>query len=345
MYGKMRKNSKLIYLGVLVGLAVAGCSTGGVQSKNRLDYLKANSVNPLELPPDLTRTTSVNQTNQLLSQYEQQKNNIGRAQNVLASSDSVRLERAGSQRWISTSLPADLVWTRANQLFREVGLPIEVSNPRAGLLESGWVENRADVPDTFIRKLLSSTLGAIFSSPTRDKFKLRLEPSNGRTLVYITHYGMKDQQEKYGDTYTWVDRPRDPELEAEMLSRLMAKLGATNTQEHNVKNAVQVTPTNGGVRINRPANYVFPQVGSLLDDGAVFKVESQNSNTGEYHVVQRDATKKTGSALAFWKKREPVTYRFNIRVVANGNSTMVYIDSLDGYTTEDIIKRLQTNFY
>ncbi len=346
----MKKNKNSLICGVLaLSVVVAGCSTGDIQSRGRLDYLQSSSVNPLELPPDLVASqnrTGSNRATQLLSEYQKEVNSRGNLSNrVLASSSDVRLERSGNQRWISTSLPADIVWTRSVQLFQELGLPIAVQNPEAGILESGWAENRADVPDSFIRQLLKKALDNMFSAPTRDKFKLRLERNGKNVLVYITHYGMKDKTTGSDDEFhTWVDRPRDPELEAEMLSRLMVKLGATSTQEYKQRSTIQFNQEGNRLVVNRPVESIWPQVGSLLDDGANFKVESQNSNSNSYVVLQKDPTKKTGSRLAFWKARQPVYYRFNVTVTPQGKGqTAITIQPLDSRPTADIINQLRIN--
>lgn len=348
----MKYNKALI--GGLAGLIVlSGCSTNSIQPKGRLDYLQASSVNPLELPPDLvgrgSNVDSNNRTTQMLSDYQKQANNQNNMTNrVLVSSDAVRVERSGETRWIVTTLPAEYVWSRSVQLFQEVGLAVEIQNPEAGILESGWAENRADVPDSWIRQLLKSAMDNVFSSPTRDKFRIRLERGGkGEVLVYVTHYGMKDQASgRDNEFHTWIDRPRDPELEAEMISRLVAKLGVANPKEVNNTNAMIMDETANGVVINRPLETVWVQVGNVLDDGATFKVESQNSQEYSYVVLQRDPNKTKGGGIKFWQEKEPVYYRFNVKMTADGkNRTAINIESLDGKPKDEIMQRLRTNLH
>lgn len=348
----MKYNKALI--GGLAGLIVlSGCSTNSIQPKGRLDYLQASSVNPLELPPDLVgrsgNVDSNNRTTQMLSDYQKQVNNRNNLSNrVLVSSDAVRIERSGETRWIATTLPAEYVWSRSVQLFQEVGLPIEIQNPEAGILESGWAENRADVPDSWIRQLLKSTMDSVFSSPTRDKFRIRLERgSKGEVLVYVTHYGMKDQTSgRDNEFHKWVDRPRDSELEAEMISRLAAKLGVANPKEVKNANSMVMDETSNGVVINRPLESVWVQVGNVLDDGATFKIESQNSRDHSYMVLQRDPNKTKGGGIKFWQEKESIYYRFKVTMNAHGkNSTAINIESLDGMPKDEIMQRLRTSLH
>lgn len=345
------------YNNVLIGsvaslIVLAGCSTSSIQPKGRLDYLNATSVNPLELPPDLVGQSNVDtnsRATQMLSDYQRQAENRNDVSSrVLVSSDAVKIERAGDVRWIVTTLPAEYVWSRAVQVFQEVGLPIEIQNPEAGILESGWAENRADVPDSFIRQLLKSAMDNVFSAPTRDKFRIRLERGQkGEILVYVTHYGMKDQTSgRDNEFHTWVDRPRDSELEAEMISRLVAKLGVQNPKEIQRTNAIIVSEINNGMDVNRPLSTIWPQVGNILDDGATFKVESQDSQNHSYVVLQRDPNKMKGSRFAFWKDREAVYYRFNVQLTSTGkDSTAIRIESMDGESMNQLMDRLRTNLH
>lgn len=348
----MKYNKALI--GGLAGLIVlSGCSTNSIQPKGRLDYLQASSVNPLELPPDLSghgnNVDSNNRTTQMLSDYQKKANSTNNAMSkVLVSSDAVRIERSGDTRWIATTLPAEYVWSRSVQLFQEVGLAIEIQNPEAGILESSWAENRADVPDSWIRQLLKSAMDNVFSSPTRDKFRIRLERgAKGEVLVYVTHYGMKDQTSgRDNEFHKWVDRPRDPELEAEMIARLAAKLGVANPKEVKSANAMIMEETATGVIINRALEPVWFQVGNILDDGALFKVESQNSQEHSYMVLQRDPNKTKGGGIKFWQEKESVYYRFKVTMSTDGKKrTAINIESLDGMPKDEIMQRLRTSLH
>lgn len=76
-----------------------------------------------------------------------------------------------------------------------------------------------------IRKVIGTVFDGIYSSNTRDRYRTRVEPIEGGVEIFVTHRGM---EENYTDqaqsNLIWMNRPSDPELEAEMLNRLMAKL-------------------------------------------------------------------------------------------------------------------------
>ncbi|MGL4675719.1 MAG: outer membrane protein assembly factor BamC, partial [Wohlfahrtiimonas sp.] len=191
-------------------------------------------------------------------------------------------------------------------------------------------------------------LDSVFTSPTRDKFRIRLERGGkGEVLVYVTHYGMKDQTSgRDNEFHKWVDRPRDSELEAEMIARLVAKLGVANPKEVSSANAMIMDETANGAVINRPLEAIWIQVGNILDDGATFKVESQNSRDHSYMVLQRDPNKTKGGGIKFWQEKEAIYYRFKVTMNADGkNRTAINIESLDGMPKDEIMQRLRTNLH
>ena len=104
-----------------------------------------------------------------------------------------RSESENGRRWINTGHSTDFVWLQVNQLLRQLGLEVDTSSPEAGLIETKWAENQADVPDGFIRGLIKRVASNLFGASSRDKFKIRLERSGDRVLVFVTHYAMKDE--------------------------------------------------------------------------------------------------------------------------------------------------------
>ncbi|MDG9729958.1 outer membrane protein assembly factor BamC [Ignatzschineria sp. RMDPL8A] len=336
--------TKIVTALIVGGFVLSACSTSDIQARDRLNYTKAQQANPLELPPNLAnRTRDANYATNVLSEYNK---NHGKSKtagvNVLPNSADVKLVRAGENRWISAKLPAEFVWTQSVQLFQELGLEVENSNPEAGTLESKWMSNRADVPETFLRKLMSGIADQLFSSPTRDKFKLRLEREGDRVLVHVTHYGLKDKASGYDDQYhTWVERPRDPELEAEFLSRLMVKLGGTEGAEVKAQGTLNIeTLADNRFTINRPYNSVWLQVGNLFDDGADFRVDELDRGARTYTVLRAAKTK------GFFKKTT-VYDTYSVVLTEQGNNqTLIEITPKEpNMPVEPLVKKLTSSLY
>ena len=124
--------------------------------------------------------------------------------------------------------------------WQEIGFIVNVEMPEAGVMETDWAENRARVPDGFIRNTLGKLLDSVYSTGERDKFRTRLErgAQPGTTEIYISHRGMEEVYTSRigaGRRRDWQPRPPNPELEAEMLRRMMVRLGV---QEERAKTAV-----------------------------------------------------------------------------------------------------------
>lgn len=336
---------KITLLTLLGGAFISACSTADIQARDRLNYKSAQQANALELPPDLSgQQPRTNYATNVLSEYRKTQ---GRAQSgveVLPQSAQVKLMRSGENRWISAQLPAEYVWNQSVQFFNEIGLDIEKSDPQAGILESRWMENRPEVKETFIRRFLQVAADQLFSSPIRDKFKLRLERENSDTvLVYVTHYGLRDQASGHDDQYhTWVERPRDPELEAEFLSRLVTKLGGTTTGETVESSdlaAVEMV-TNNELIVNRPFQSVWVQVGNIFDDGQSFRIDELNRESSSYRVLRASGKK------GIFKKRT-VYDAYQVQVSENSQgSTLIHITpEVSSAPLAPLTDKIKTNLY
>ncbi len=343
----MKNRKRILGLALVSGLIVVGCSTGDIQSRDKLNYLSASSANPLELPPDLTkRSDGDRRAINTLSQYRAKTAGGGSGLNVLPNYNKVKMEIAGDQRWIVAQLPADFVWTRAMQLFQEVGLTMESSDPQAGVAETVWAENRPDISDGYLRNFLKSAFGNFYSTPSRDKYKFRMERQDRDTVrVYITHYGMRDKASgSDNEIHKWVDRPRDPELEAEFLSRLMVKLGGSaNAVATEAAHEVVTSRQDGNLlTVNRPFDSVWHQVGNILDDGATYRIIEQNAADRSYTV---ERTKKAKRGLKFWKGKFDAD-RFTVRVSGSARESAIEVTPHGDATYQQaLIERVKNNLH
>jgi outer membrane protein assembly factor BamC len=110
---------------------------------------------------------------------------------------------------------------------------VNVEVPEAGIMETDWAENRAKIPQDAIRSTLGKVFDSLYSTAERDKFRTRLEKGAepGTVEIYISHRGMYEIYTNEGRSDTkWQPRPADPELEAEMLRRLMVRLGVEESR-------------------------------------------------------------------------------------------------------------------
>jgi outer membrane protein assembly factor BamC len=164
---------------------------------------------------------------------------------VLPAVDQARIERSGTQRWLVAAGSPDKLWGTVKEFWQETGFLIKLELPDAGVMETDWAENRAKIPQDFIRNFLGKVIDSVYSTAERDKFRTRLEPGStpGTTDIFISHRGMYEIFVSEGKDQTkWQPRPADPELEAEMLRRLMIRLGSEEKRATAAIQAAQEKP-------------------------------------------------------------------------------------------------------
>jgi outer membrane protein assembly factor BamC len=344
---------------VLLTLSLAGCS---VLEGKKIDYKSAGSLPPLEAPPDLVMPSGDNRFavpdinpkgTATFSAYDKERGGKPRqgSQALLPQVDKVSIQRAGTQRWLTVQLPPQEVWPVVKDFWQEMGFIITLESPEAGVMETDWAENRAKIPQDAIRNWLGKALDSFYSTAERDKFRTRLETVGGQTEIYISHRGMYEVFEgtqSGGDQgrgrTVWQPRPADPELEAEMLRRLMVRFGVEEARAQSLmaeKGAPpQATLIKGGdavpgVALPEPFDRAWRRIGLALDRIG-FTVEDRDRAAGVYYVRYADpeanTKKKEGilSKLAFWNsgdKKAP-SLRYQIRVKGDDARTEagVYMD-------------------
>jgi len=338
---------------VALGLALGACSTGSVLEGKKIDYKSAGQLPTLEIPPDLTTPARDNRyvvpdtgkSSSTFSGYQadrkQQAKTGALSAGVLPGVDRMRVERAGTQRWLVVAEPPEKLWPLVRDFWQENGFLIAVNVPEAGVLETDWAENRAKIPQDFVRNLLGKLLDQIYSTAERDKFRTRLERTDeGGSEIYISHRGMI---EVFTDALkiqtSWTARPPDPELEAEFLRRLMVRLGSQEEKAQQLVATSTPAPARAAIQagiggfetleVFEPFDRAWRRVGLALDRVG-FTVEDRDRQKGQYFVRYADTdandmTRKDGekgllSRLAFWKSSDAAVkaeqYRVHIRQFA-----------------------------
>ena len=195
------------------------------------------------------------------------------------------------------------VWPVVREFWPERGFLIRHEVPEAGVLETDWAENRANLPQDFIRGLLGRAADQLYSTAERDKFRTRLErrPDGSGTEIYISHRGMREvysggsELGNQGQT-RWEPRPSDPGLEAEFLRLLMVRLGTTEERAKTLASAppqpdrAQIVKRSDGtqlLQVNEPFDRAWRRVGLALDRVG-FTVEDRDRQNGLYYVRYAD---------------------------------------------------------
>jgi len=276
--------------------------------EDKINYKSAAKAPTLEVPPDLTQLRkesryAIESTSATASGFQNAGSRVvdaGTATNTLG---KVRLERQGNQRWLVATLPADKLWEPLREFWTSNGFTLVTDSPELGIMETDWAENRAKIPQDFIRKTLGKVLESLYSSGERDKFRTRIERNaQGSVDIYITHRGMAENYTNaQKDQTVWQPRPSDPELEIEFLRRLMVKLGsspeaakAAATAANPASNGVTIGMTQGQASITLvdTLDRAWRRTGVALDRSG-FTVEDRDRTNGLYFVRYVAAGKTT----------------------------------------------------
>jgi outer membrane protein assembly factor BamC len=317
-----------------LGVAIlGGCAVAdGLNERSRIDYKSstvAKTGPSLEVPPDLSsprndeRFALPGRTDTTASGFQRDRATAKPVttspSDLLPSIDGARVERAGGQRWLVINQTPEKLWPLVREFWQESGFVIQIERPEAGILETDWAENRAKIPQDFIRATIGRVFDGAFSSGERDKFRTRLETGSGGTEIYISHRGLAEVQTgQFKETTKWENRPTDPELEIEFLRRLMIKFGAdqqrakavvtqpavaaagasgtsasgatavtsagTSIAAANAERAKLVSdPVSGRVELVESFDRAWRRVGLALDRGG-FTVEDRDRSQGVYFV-------------------------------------------------------------
>ena len=328
-----------------LALLLSACS---VLESDKIDYKSAVKPTALEVPPDLTQLSretrylvpgaSVTASSQALNQSGQA---LTTAAAVLG---DVRIERAGNQRWLVVGRPADALWRPVNDFWKENGFVFTLEQPNLGIMETDWAENRAKIPQDFIRNALGKVLDSFYSSGERDKFRTRLERNpNGGTDIFISHRGMVENYTDSQKTNTiWQPRAADPELETEFLRRLMVKLGATQEQSKSAAAAAPVSKisriatANGQTVLEVDADFdrAWRRVGLSLDR-TNFTIEDRDRGKGVYFVRYVEPSADKGEPSIFSKlfssaKADLAPLKLRITIVGRGSASTVSVQNAAG---------------
>lgn len=342
---------------------VAGCSSvSSLLDADRIDYKTAGekkSTPKLEVPPDLTQlrrddryampTGSVTATD-----YQQKQTQAVSAQaQVVAPSTiggDVRIERAGSQRWLVVKKTPEELWPQIKTFWQDAGFLINIEQPEAGIMETEWAENRAKIPQDIIRRTLGKIADSLYSTGELDKFRTRVErAADGTTEIFISHRGAQEVLVgSQGERTMWTPRPSDPELEAELLARLMVRLGVT-TERAKAEMASKPAElrlraklhkadgkTDGYVEVDEGFDRAWRRVGLALDRVG-FTVEDRDRSKGLYFVryVEQDKVKKPEKGwFSGWfsssDDKNKTAQKYRVFVKGEGASSQIAVQDENG---------------
>ena len=346
----IRKSPSGVMLWSAVGAIVAtaaGCTWTGSVFTDKVDYQAARTrTAPLEVPPDLSQLPrderfTVPERPQTVTASSAAPGRPGAPVAGAAATSTggtvaptgaiARIEREGNHRWLVVNMAPEKAWPILLDFWPSVGLAVERSDPASGVMETVWAENRAKLDQGIIRQTLGRFLGSVYSTGEQDRFRARLERTPaGTSEIFISHRGMTEVfTSSAQDRTAWQPRPADPELEAEMLQRLLVRFekpaAATTTAAATAARPPMAAAAAGGAAaavsperafivknasgqserldIDDPFDRAWRRIGLALDRGG-FTVEDRDRAKGVYFVryLDPDYEAKAKDAQGFFSK-------------------------------------------
>jgi outer membrane protein assembly factor BamC len=336
----------------VAGMALLnGCSTvNSVFKGDKIDYKTSGKAGPsLEVPPDLTQLSRENRyvvpgTAVNANAFQVGQSTPALPVAALALGD-VRIERSGNQRWLVVNRPADKLYGPLRDFWLESGFLLSLDQENLGIMETDFAENRAKLPQDFIREALGKVLESLYSTGERDKFRTRLERNAaGGTEIFVSHRGLVEVVVggAANNSTVWQPVPPNSELEAEFLRRIMVKLGVAQEQSKVLvaagapRTTSKVANVNGMpvVQIEEGFERAWRRVGLTLDRTG-FTVEDRDRAQGTYFVRYVDITSDRKEPDFFSKlfsaaapTAAPIKYRITLK--SQGEATTVSVLNAQG---------------
>ncbi len=334
----------------LVALTLSACGFSiPFMGESEPDYKSAGRARPLEVPPDLTGLNSsdaydVPGGSTSFSTYsEAQDGQESDVEQVLRTPDGVRMEKAGTQRWLVVDAPAEKVWPVIREFWLDQGFAVRKEDADVGVMETEWIQSDKLQPsegDKNVGEKFDAWLDRLSGLADRRKFRTRLERGENveMTEVYMTHRtvaGTPDDGKNVVQTQLGaidIGYRQDQtdktikldnfelDLDAELLRRLMVKLGvsqeraeqiAANPQREVRAEVVKEADSSVTLKLRDSYDRGWRRVGLALDRVG-FVVEDKDRSNGLFFVRYSDVDIDSGpkekkglwDTLAFWQDDE-----------------------------------------
>lgn len=349
-------------------LLLSACSALNIDSvEDRVNYKNNKSINALEVPPDLN-SPEYDSTYATIPGGSVSANALAQGQaqadarEVLPTNAAIQLMREGNVRWLQVNAPAEAVWPKLQEFWQVMGVDIKRDEPRVGIMETDWAENKAEIPLDFIRKTIGKAFEGMYDAGSRDRFKIRLErPAAQATNIYLSHERAEESVSGTGSKWQYV--PARPELEAEMLNRLMvflqggdpAKNAGAVAEAKQTAIPVAMTQLEGGqpaLVVGGAANDVWIRTGVML--GRIgMSIEGQQRANGVYLATYNGGEhEQQGFFSRLFKSDKDmlkVGSKYQVQVSDAGNRSLVTVGDAEGSPLKPaaataLLERLKSEF-
>lgn len=349
-----------------LAMSMAGCSSLGIDNvlpNHKVDYKNSQSVKSLDVPPDLT-LPSYDQTYAVVSgevvsanRYAQRRPVEVAQSNVLPASTDVKIVNQNGVRYLQVNAPAEVLWPKLKAFWGTLGIAIKKEEPRVGVMETEWAQNRAGLPNDWLRRLVGTVFRDSYDAGMRDKFRLRIERAGAKTNVYVSHQRAEELALNAGGV-KWELRPADPELEAVILNRISLHLQggkAANTPEiQQAASVVNLTTVAGrpALQVSGDFSSAWLRTGVMLERSGLV-IDGQQKEQGIYRVIYRGKGKEQQGWFSriFKSQNEVVKVGgvYQVHITNQSNMNLISITDAEGTAVstavaDKLLQNIKTEF-
>lgn len=342
----------------LVLLILAACSTPGEERPGPRYETTQPAQDSLEIPPNLL-APRMGQSFQVpeapgerVSVRDLATADAARpgtlSARILPENPEVRLLRDRDLRWLWVAAEPEALWPQLREFWREQNLVLARDEPIVGIMETEWAEDRAGIPLRATQGLLSRLVGTIYDAGTRDQYRTRVERHEGGTEIFISHRGAVEAAEESGRGSRWVMGDSNPELEIEMLNRLMVFLTqgpnadtprtAATAEDFDRSGQVDLVERAGGLALiaTGQPDTMWRRLGMALDRTGLL-IDEQDQRNGVFLVTYRpdmvsDATPSRGPLRRLFGGREDprMNARYQVLLNSEQRELAITVAAVDG---------------
>jgi outer membrane protein assembly factor BamC len=287
---------------------------------------------------------------------------------IIANPDGMKIIKSGNLRWLVVDKEPTILWPHIKEFWEEIGFRVVIASKKTGIIETEWM----DTDDIKLERnkgelsKFDKWLDGISGLTDKRKFRTRVElGENGSTEIYLSQRSLDAVAEQHeriidsrqsdyspdkvnripeykgGDnTESIKDGSRDLddyEIDSELLTRLMIKLGATDFEaDKKVNNPIVIVKTefinnkdDAYIIMDDPFQRAWRRLGLALDIIG-FVTEDKNRSEGIYFVryseIELPKEKEETSdgildSLIFWENKKQTKDNKDQSVVNSENET------------------------
>jgi outer membrane protein assembly factor BamC len=359
----VNKFTQIICLSVIV----SGCSGLSDYAKNILsdprneklvyktdDDYSSGQID-LIIPPDLSQPNTRNS----LTLPEIANNDSEKLFTIDSELENIKIYKQGKDMFLAVNTDNKIaLWNQIKQFWLQEGFQILNEDITIASIRTNYLENLSEAQLGTIQKVVGRYVPLLVSPETRDSYSTRLIKKENGYDILITHYGKEFMSD--GDTdFRWQNRPRDPEFENEMISRMYIYLGGDEAREAGLivskstgvrKKASIFTDDQGLQTLYIPDIYerVYPTVITSLEVLGV-NIINQNQSSGTIEVTLED---KVASSQGFFANLFGTSTSENLNIKVGlgdqGKSTLITIENdtftqINSPASEEVLRGLFVN--